>query len=100
VIDLFGRKKYYVSFIDDYSKFTWVYLLRQKYDVFKFSLNSNLLLSVGLIRRLSPCSLIGVGNMSISIPISVSLALLTKSPAPTLTNKAVLPSGSIVILSR
>jgi histone deacetylase 1/2 len=29
-----GRNKYYVSFIDDYSKFTWIYLLRQKSDVF------------------------------------------------------------------
>jgi histone deacetylase 1/2 len=30
----FGRYKYYVSFIDDYSKFTWVYLLEKKSDVF------------------------------------------------------------------
>jgi histone deacetylase 1/2 len=29
-----GRNKYYVSFIDDYSKFTWIYLLRQKSEVF------------------------------------------------------------------
>lgn len=28
------RKKFYVSFIDDYSKFTWVYLLRFKSEVF------------------------------------------------------------------
>jgi histone deacetylase 1/2 len=32
--NLVNRNKYYVSFIDDYSKFTWVYLLRQKSEVF------------------------------------------------------------------
>jgi hypothetical protein len=31
---LVGRKKYYVSFIDDYSKFTWVYLIMFKSEVF------------------------------------------------------------------
>ena len=30
-----GRKKIYVSFIDDYSKFTWIYLLRFKSEVFQ-----------------------------------------------------------------
>jgi hypothetical protein len=30
-----GRSKYYVSFIDDYSKFTWVYLLKYKSEVFQ-----------------------------------------------------------------
>jgi hypothetical protein len=30
-----GRQKYYVSFIDDFSKFTWVYMLKHKSDVFQ-----------------------------------------------------------------
>jgi hypothetical protein len=30
-----GRYKYYVSFIDDYSKFTWIYLIKFKSEVFQ-----------------------------------------------------------------
>jgi len=33
--DSVGRNKYYVSFIDDYSKFTWIYLLKYKSEVFQ-----------------------------------------------------------------
>jgi hypothetical protein len=29
-----GRKKYHVSFIDDFSKFTWIYLIKFKSEVF------------------------------------------------------------------
>jgi hypothetical protein len=35
-VDSFGNKKYYVHFIDDFSKFTWIYLLRHKSEVFQF----------------------------------------------------------------
>jgi histone deacetylase 1/2 len=30
-----GRNKYYVSFIDDYSKFVWLYPLKHKSEVFQ-----------------------------------------------------------------
>jgi histone deacetylase 1/2 len=33
--DSVGRKKYYVSFIDDFGKFTWIYLLKYKSEVFQ-----------------------------------------------------------------
>jgi hypothetical protein len=33
--DSTGRKKYYASFIDDFNKFTWIYLLQFKYEVFQ-----------------------------------------------------------------
>jgi hypothetical protein len=35
-IDSFGNKKYFVSFIDDFSKFTWIFLLHHRSEVFKF----------------------------------------------------------------
>jgi hypothetical protein len=37
-IDSFGRKQYYISFIDDYSKFTWIYILLHKSEVSKYFL--------------------------------------------------------------
>jgi hypothetical protein len=29
-----GNSMYYVSFIDDFSRYTWIYFLRNKYEVF------------------------------------------------------------------
>jgi hypothetical protein len=33
--DFIGRNKYWGSFIDDFSKFTWIYLLKHKSEVFQ-----------------------------------------------------------------
>jgi hypothetical protein len=33
-------EKYYVSFVDAYSRFTWIYLLRQESDTLLFSIDS------------------------------------------------------------
>ena len=30
-----GEKRYFITFIDDYSRFTYVYLLRMKYETFQ-----------------------------------------------------------------
>ena len=45
------EKKYYVSFIDDYSKFTWIYLLKHKSKVFLCFKNSKNLLKDILIGK-------------------------------------------------
>jgi hypothetical protein len=63
-IDSFGNKKYYVSFIDDYSKFTSLYLLHRKSEVFKFFKNFKALLNVCFIAKSLPCKLTGVMNMN------------------------------------
>jgi hypothetical protein len=57
-IQSFGRKKYYVSFIDDYSKFTWIYLLRRKSEVFQYFLEFQALVERCLIIKSLRCNLI------------------------------------------
>jgi histone deacetylase 1/2 len=34
-----GKHAYYVSFIDDFSKFTWIYLLKKRSDIYQAFLN-------------------------------------------------------------
>lgn len=34
-LEFVSIKQYYVSFIDDYNKFTWIYLLRYKSEIFQ-----------------------------------------------------------------
>jgi hypothetical protein len=51
-INSFGRKKYYVSFIDDYSKFTSIYLLHHKSDVSKYFLEFQTLVECMLDKKI------------------------------------------------
>jgi histone deacetylase 1/2 len=62
--DSIGKYSYYVSFIDDYSKFT---CLKSVMRCIKFSLIFNNLLSASLIEKSLPCKLIGVMNMKNSM---------------------------------
>jgi histone deacetylase 1/2 len=34
-VESVGRKRYYVSFVDDFSRFTWIYFLKYKSEVFQ-----------------------------------------------------------------
>lgn len=54
-IDSFGGKNYYVSFIDDFSKFTWIYLLRHKSEVFKYFHEFQ-----ALVERMFDCKIIAM----------------------------------------
>jgi hypothetical protein len=51
-IESFGRKRYYISFIDDYSKFTWIYLLRHKSKVYKYFLEFQALVERMFYRKI------------------------------------------------
>jgi hypothetical protein len=58
-----GKYTYYVSFIDDYSKYTWIYLLQRKSDVLLFSKTFRSLLNANSTRRSYPYNLIGEESM-------------------------------------
>jgi hypothetical protein len=71
-----GGKQYYVSFIDDYNKFSWIYPLKFKSKVFSNLLNSKYLWSVSLTGRLSLSKRTRAGNTKSHIASSPKLASL------------------------
>jgi hypothetical protein len=97
----FGRRKYYVIFIDDYNKFIWIYLLRHKSELFQYFLEFQSLVERSFNRKIIAVqSELGGGSMRDSIPFFVNLASRTKSLVLTPTNKMVSQSASIDISSR
>jgi hypothetical protein len=90
--DSASRYKYYVSFVDDYSKFTWIYLLKFKSEVFQNSVTSKILWRGYLIEKFFLFKPTGEVNMKLFIPSLQRLASLTLSLARTHTNKMALAS--------
>lgn len=56
---------YYIYFVDAFSKFTWIYLLRNKSDALQTFVNSKTKLNCSLDSKLSLYSQIGVVNLEL-----------------------------------
>ena len=69
---LLVEKKYYVSFIDDYSKFTWIYLLKYESEVFSVFQEFQNLLNDTLIEKIWQSKVTGEGSMKSSTLFSVA----------------------------
>ena len=95
-----GGFQYYVSFIDDYSKFVWIYLLKRKCDVFDvfrdFLAHVEHLLSRKILCVQSDW---GVEYEKLSNTFFCQLGIMHHVSCPhTHTNKMVLLKGSTVTL--
>jgi hypothetical protein len=85
--DSIERNKYYVSFIDDFSKFIWIYLLKHKSESFKKSKNYRALLNGCLTRKFLPFKPTGMVNIKNYIPSLRRLVSLITSHVLMLTGK-------------
>jgi len=65
-----GRRNYYVSFIDDQSKFVWIYLLKHKFGVFQCFRDFQKLVECQFDRKFVPFKQIGEGNIKHLTPFS------------------------------
>ena len=92
---LLEEKKYYVSFIDDYSKFTWIYLLKYKSKVFSIFKNFRNLLKDNLIEKFCQSKVTGEGSMRNSTLSSGALGLLIMCLALMHINRMALLSANI-----
>jgi hypothetical protein len=99
-IDSFSRKCYYVSFIDDYSKFTWIYLLHYKSEVSKYFLEFQKLVEHHLDRKIIAVQSNWGGEYEKLNSFFDLLGYHIKSRVLTLINRTMLLSASTIISSR
>jgi hypothetical protein len=95
-IDSFGNKKYYVSPIDDFSKFTWIYLLRHRSEVFTFFQEFECMVERMFNRKIVAVRSDWGGEYERLNSFFAPLVLPTWSLASMLTSKMVPPSTSTV----
>jgi hypothetical protein len=76
-----GRSSYYVSFIDDFSKFSWIYLLKCKSKVFERFMILRILWRGCLIEKSLLSKLIGEANIKNSTRSFSELGFHTMFPA-------------------
>lgn len=91
--------KYYVSFINSFSKFTWTYILKHKSDVEKICIQFHKYVE-RLLNQKKPfhSEVIGEENISVLTPTSSKLESITVCPIPRHTNRMMLQRGNTCTL--
>jgi hypothetical protein len=95
-----GRFSYYVTFIDDFSKFSWIYLIKKKSEVFQVFQNFQTLVERNLIVKSLPSKQIGEVNMKNYTPFSQKWVYPIMCLALMPINKMGQQNASIATLSR
>jgi len=91
-----GRYSYYVSFIDDHSKFTWLYLLRHKSEVFSIFHEFQSLVERQFGRKIQTIQTDWGGEYQALHPFFKHVGITHQVSCPMLTNKTALLSANTV----
>jgi hypothetical protein len=95
-----GRHDYYVSFIDDYSKYTWIYLLKRKSDVLSVFQDFQKLVERKLNKKIIAMQSDWSGEYEKLNSFFQRIGITHRVSCPTLINKMALPKENIDILSK
>jgi len=89
---------YYVSFVDAYSRYTWIYFLKHKPKTIHVFKQFKVLLNFNWITKLKKFKQIGMVNLDLSLIISHPLVFITVLYVLILTIKMVYSNANIVTL--